>query len=281
MAPGQQQLFSSLCKVLLDATPEIVEKQKEEENREIEKKVLLEARVKVNSFKEEQAKITQLEGQMIQLWSPTASLLLLPCEDKYHFFCAVEEDENKKPVYEQDEHLLFLLDISASMNHDEKGVYQAPKSPDHAGTPNILSRIDSALLSLIFLASSIKKARELLVPLVLGALKRNSAVTVVLWTSRLLNSSTGAYLFRIVGTISFFPHDYIDKDTNELWDADALTADIISRTGPAAFTAKGKISRVFTTYFIQAQLVSKQRSNSFRTTQLDCRRNQRASLSGF
>eukprot|EP01127_Copromyxa_protea_P014471 TRINITY_DN4037_c0_g1_i5.p1 TRINITY_DN4037_c0_g1~~TRINITY_DN4037_c0_g1_i5.p1 ORF type:complete len:1576 (-),score=392.54 TRINITY_DN4037_c0_g1_i5:89-4816(-) len=94
------------------------------------------------------------------------------------------------------------------MNHDEKGVYCAPKSADHP-------------------ASSIKKARELLLPLVLGSLKRNCAVTVVLWNAR------------IQGAISFFPHDYIDKETNELWDTDALTADIISRTGISAFTAKG------------------------------------------
>lgn len=69
---------------------------------------------------------------MLQLWSERASVLFLPCSDSYHYFCSVEQDDSKKNENDQ-EHVLFLLDISASMNHDEKGVYQAPKSEDHAG----------------------------------------------------------------------------------------------------------------------------------------------------
>lgn len=89
--------------------------------------------IPVYTMQKEEEKVQQLEGQMIQLWSDRASLLFLPCSDAYHFFCAVDEEEKKDEGDGHKDHLFFLLDISASMNHDEKGTYQAPKSPDHAG----------------------------------------------------------------------------------------------------------------------------------------------------
>lgn len=39
MAEGQEQLFTSLCRILLDATPEFIEKKNEEERKVEEKKV--------------------------------------------------------------------------------------------------------------------------------------------------------------------------------------------------------------------------------------------------
>jgi hypothetical protein len=116
-----------------------------------------------------------------------------------------EEEEKAEEDDKASDHLLFLLDISASMNHDEKGTYQAPKSPDHPGKSET-AEFDELTLQK---ASSIKKARELLVPLVLGALKRNSAVTVVLWNSRsvccylaLLPSKTTYLLFSLLPPLS-------------------------------------------------------------------------------
>lgn len=55
-------------------------------------------------------------------------------------------------------------DISASMNHDAKGTFMAPNSPDHA-------------------ASSLKKARGVIPPLVVAALKRGADVTIVRYCS--------------------------------------------------------------------------------------------------
>lgn len=64
-----------------------------------------------------------------------------------------------------DQSLLILLDVSSSMNHDERGMYQPPESPDHA-------------------ASSIKRARQVCVELAFLAFQRGtSVVTIVPWHS--------------------------------------------------------------------------------------------------
>src|SRR5690349_3456040 len=97
------------------------------------------------------------------------------------------------------EHVIFCLDISASMNHDEKRIYCAPKSPDHAG--NSFFRIFSE-----FSASSIKKARELIPALTMAALKRGASVTVVVWN------------YKIYPAIEFTPEMYTDKESGEFID---------------------------------------------------------------
>jgi hypothetical protein len=104
---------------------------------------------------------------MHHLWNDTAQLLVLPVNNKYHFFCSVESSPTEATL-EKGEHLVFCLDVSASMNHDAKGAYSAPKSLDHP-------------------ASSIKKARDLIPLLTLPALKRNISVTIFIWNYKIQN----------------------------------------------------------------------------------------------
>jgi hypothetical protein len=120
------------------------------------------------------------------LWGKDAQLLVLPLGDKLHYYCYVDmkddEDSNKKG-----EHVIFCLDISASMNHDEKGMYCPPKSPDHP-------------------ASSIKKARELIPALAMAAIKRQASVSIVVWNHK-VNPS-----------IEFTPAMFLQPDSQELVD---------------------------------------------------------------
>ena len=101
--------------------------------------------------------------------------MMLPLDGKVHLYANSEitDDDDAGShdgaVQGEGEHTIFCLDISASMNHDEKGTYVAPKSKDHP-------------------ASSMKQARELIPPLALRAIKAGHEVTVVLWNYQIFNT---------------------------------------------------------------------------------------------
>jgi hypothetical protein len=104
--------------------------------------------------------------------------------------------------------VLVYLDISASMNHDERGMYQAPKSKDHP-------------------AASIKKARDSFPQIVLAALKRGNAVSIVPWN------------YKCLPPISFTPEMYADAESGELPADDAILADVAAKTSDSVFCAHG------------------------------------------
>ncbi|KAH3765923.1 elongation factor 1-alpha [Pelomyxa schiedti] len=122
-------------------------------------------------------------------------------------FCLCDRLTSGRPDVE--EHVLFYLDVSASMNHDANGIYQAPGSPDHG-------------------ASSIKKARELIPPLCLSTLKRGGYVTIVTWSAA------------VNTVVEFTPDQFTDTETGQLIDDSELLSQIRNRTSEAVFKASGK-----------------------------------------
>jgi hypothetical protein len=66
-----------------------------------------------------------------------ASVMLLPLGATTHVYSELFTGDES----EGDECVIFALDISASMNHDEKGTYLAPKSADHAASRSAFQTI--------------------------------------------------------------------------------------------------------------------------------------------
>lgn len=160
---------------------------------------------------EKQATMQVASSQTYHLWNADAQILFVPLNDKLHFYCSMELGEGISAAIAEKtgEHVLFYLDISASMNHDEKRVYCAPKSRDHP-------------------ASSIKKARNLIAPLTLTTLKRNGTVTIVVWN------------FKILPPIEFKPEDFTKQDeSGELLEDEAILTEIRKRTSEDVFVAAG------------------------------------------
>ena len=60
---------------------------------------------------------------MVQLWGDQSQLLVLPIDSKLYYYCTVDTKEDENSIEKKGEHLLFFLDISASMNHDEKVIF--------------------------------------------------------------------------------------------------------------------------------------------------------------
>eukprot|EP01105_Mastigella_eilhardi_P015820 TRINITY_DN3621_c0_g1_i2.p1 TRINITY_DN3621_c0_g1~~TRINITY_DN3621_c0_g1_i2.p1 ORF type:complete len:1898 (+),score=453.80 TRINITY_DN3621_c0_g1_i2:680-5695(+) len=148
---------------------------------------------------------------MHHLWGDGVQLLVLPVDHQHNFFCIVEndaKDEGDSEKVQAGEHVAIYLDVSASMNHDEKGLYCAPNSEDH-------------------LASSIKKARNLLPPLVLAAIKRGTTVSLVPWN------------YKLHPAIDFTPAQFTDHETGELLDDETCLREVQRLTSDAVFRAKG------------------------------------------
>jgi hypothetical protein len=61
-----------------------------------------------------------MQQSMYHFYSETAQLLVLPIDAAYQYFCIVDNKEDESSIEKKGEHLFFFLDISASMNHDEK-----------------------------------------------------------------------------------------------------------------------------------------------------------------
>eukprot|EP00727_Mastigamoeba_balamuthi_P010129 m51a1_g5739 putative elongation factor 1-alpha 1 (1748) ;mRNA; r:1147184-1156452 len=155
-------------------------------------------------------------------WAADAQLLALEANGAHHFYLVAEprggaDDAGQQQQQQQQQdassaaqgHVMLYLDVSASMNHNEAGIYEAPDSHDHP-------------------ASSIRKAREAIPPMVLAAVKRGSRATVVAWS------------YKVKHAIEFTPDQfYADADTHELSGDDDVTADVCARTSSDVFRAKG------------------------------------------
>lgn len=168
---------------------------------------------KMNIKKQEEIQQKKLEIQKVlsqsyHLWGEDAQILILPLEEKFHFFYISNLKEDDDSVKKKGEHVLFCLDISASMNHDEKRRYCPPKSPDHP-------------------ASSIKKARNLILPLTMAAVKRQASVTILVWN------------FKIYPAIEFTPEMFIDQESGEFIGDNLIEEEIKKKTGESVFLAKG------------------------------------------
>jgi hypothetical protein len=155
----------------------------------------------------EVAQKEESQPSMYQFWGDNAQLIVLPIDSNYQYFCIIDNKEDESSIAKKGEHVFFFLDISASMNHDEKGIYCAPKSPDHA-------------------ASSIKKARNLILPLTMAALKRHASVTIVPWN------------FKIYPAIEFSPENFLNKDSGEFVDDKEIEKEILKQTNEQVFVAK-------------------------------------------
>jgi len=160
-----------------------------------------------------------------QLWSADAQALFVVSSGlpDVHVFCSIDPNSGEQEqapgqagvgggahgaAAKTDEHVLFYLDISASMNHDDKGVYVAPGSPDHP-------------------ASSIKKARALIPTLVVPTLRRGGSATVVVWSYKLRH------------VIGFSAAMFTDAESGELHDERAIAAAVSRMTDESVFCAKG------------------------------------------
>lgn len=142
------------------------------------------------------------------LWNDTSQLLVLPVLNKAHFFCSVETQATEATLTKGG-HLIFCLDVSASMNHDAKRSYCTPKSPDHPD-------------------SSIKKARELIPKLALPAIKRLDYVTVIIWN------------YKIQNVIEFSPGAFLDPETGTFTHSDEQIVNrIVIDTNESVFRARG------------------------------------------
>lgn len=119
-------------------------------------------------------------------------------------YATVDEESDERVG----EHVIFCLDISASMNHDAAGVHQRPKAPDHV-------------------ASSIRQARALLRLLAFSTLKAGGSIDIVLWNFEIhkvisfdrSDSLTASRDFMRAEGDEFLPDDQIqkiiDEQTNE------------------------------------------------------------------
>lgn len=152
-------------------------------------------------------KQNEVQQTMYHIYNEQAQLLILPIESNYQYFCIIDKQEDEVSIEKKGEQLLFFLDISASMNHDEKGMYCAPKSPDH-------------------IASSIKKARNLILPLTMAALKRQASVTIIPWN------------YKIYPAIEFNPDSFIDKESGEFIKDQDMENEIKKQTSESVFVAK-------------------------------------------
>jgi len=203
MSPNDLETFAKVTTFFYQAIPEIEARQKQN---------AADAELAKSIAKKEADKRGELNNTIVQLWGEEGSVLLFPALRKYFFFCVLEQEEKPENAViqanQRGEHLLFLLDISSSMNHDEQGNYQAPGSRDHQ-------------------ASSIKKARALIAPLIMSALKRNCPVTVVPWNSRI----------KPANIVEFNPKDFLDGETGELLDDAMLQPELVKRTSESVFTA--------------------------------------------
>eukprot|EP01114_Cavostelium_apophysatum_P012208 TRINITY_DN270_c0_g1_i4.p1 TRINITY_DN270_c0_g1~~TRINITY_DN270_c0_g1_i4.p1 ORF type:complete len:1841 (+),score=636.84 TRINITY_DN270_c0_g1_i4:878-6400(+) len=161
--------------------------------------------LKEQAIKEEDRALLE---SSFHLWGKDAQLLILPLDRQIHYFCYYDMKEDEASIMKKGEHLIYCLDISASMNHDSKGVYVAPGSDDHPD-------------------SSIKKARALIVPLCMAALKRQASVSVYPWN------------YKVSAPIEFTADQYIDKASGEFIDDKEIEKDIRERTSEKAFVAKG------------------------------------------
>ena len=99
--------------------------------------------------------LSSLPSSAFYVYGQDTQMMVIDNDGKQNVFCLVErgddEDENENDA--NNEVILFYLDTSSSMNADEHGRYLPPHSEDHP-------------------SSSIKKARDLIPPLVRGAVKR-------------------------------------------------------------------------------------------------------------
>ncbi|KAL6057492.1 Eukaryotic peptide chain release factor GTP-binding subunit [Balamuthia mandrillaris] len=168
----QRQLFRAVTEALTKLLPnELVAERKQQQER-----ALLKQRDTAEMEMERHKQFTRMH----QVWCEQAQLLFVPmvADKKLHFFSTVDllTDDASSSMKEQQmvlrsnteeggsSHVIFCLDISASMNHDEKGIYLPPKSNDH---PH----------------SSIKKARDLIPPFFMAALKNGVPVTLLVWNN--------------------------------------------------------------------------------------------------
>eukprot|EP01119_Soliformovum_irregulare_P021104 TRINITY_DN6967_c0_g1_i1.p1 TRINITY_DN6967_c0_g1~~TRINITY_DN6967_c0_g1_i1.p1 ORF type:complete len:1824 (-),score=734.75 TRINITY_DN6967_c0_g1_i1:21-5492(-) len=191
MLPEQKQGFKAFIK-LLEELPFIQQEISRQGKQEVE----------VNK-----GEIAPLEHGL-HLWSDDAQILIIPNQNRLNYFCMVDLNEDEAAIERKGEHLFFFLDISASMNHDAKGSYQAPKSKDHPD-------------------SSIKKARDLIPILGLAAIKRQASVTIVPWN------------YKIGVAIDFTPDQFMDPVTNEMKDDKSIQDELTKKTSDEVFVAKG------------------------------------------
>ncbi len=116
-------------------------------------------------------------------------------------------------VEEREENVLILLDVSSSMNHDDKGIYQAPDSPDHP-------------------ASSIRKARSVCVEIAILSFKGGCAhVSVVPWHNSVkkpIKLSRSSYCVVSDG-----------GEREDLLSDDVLRVQLTAALGEKAFVAGG------------------------------------------
>lgn len=157
----------------------------------------------------------ELSRRLFHLADDRASILLLPLDNnEVHLYAELETEAPGGANQGEDaEAVLFVVDVSASMNHDERGSYLAPNSLDHR-------------------ASSIAKARALVEPLVLASLRRGASVAVVPWN------------FEAMPAIRFRPPPAAaaaadDEQAPDALDDVALRAEIRVRCGSDAFRAHG------------------------------------------
>ncbi|KAH3759243.1 translation elongation factor 1a [Pelomyxa schiedti] len=148
-------------------------------------------------------------SRMLHLWGENAQMLVVQMERKNNVFCYIEEEEGSETsANTTEEQVFFYLDISASMNHDSEGLYCAPNSTDHVD-------------------SSIKKARDLIPPLVIGAVRRGSSVTVVPWN------------YKLSTAIKFTAAQFTDTESGELFSEERMTEEIKNLVSDNIFKAKG------------------------------------------
>ena len=159
---------------------------------------------------EELRKVEETADSMIyNFHSADAKVLVIPCNKKFNFFASVELNEEQNEIEaDKSQFVFFCLDISASMNHNEKGEYCAPKSRDHH-------------------SSSIKKARELIPQLALSAIQRYSNVYVIVWN------------YKVQKVIEFTPEMFLQDDVNEFKPQNEILNKIKQETSEQIFLAKG------------------------------------------
>eukprot|EP01125_Pyxidicula_operculata_P007847 TRINITY_DN2653_c0_g9_i1.p1 TRINITY_DN2653_c0_g9~~TRINITY_DN2653_c0_g9_i1.p1 ORF type:complete len:1829 (+),score=506.01 TRINITY_DN2653_c0_g9_i1:339-5489(+) len=196
MTPHHREIFKSLMENVLRQLDFVKSAEKQIQQQKLD----LQASIKIQQ---------QLSSSFIHLWNNDSQLLVLPMKDKLNFFCVSEpNDTQNSNEVEKGEHMIFCLDISSSMNHDEKGIYCAPKSPDHP-------------------SSSIKKARELIPSVFLASLKKQTPITLIVWNGK------------IKAAIEFLPTEFQDPETTEFYEDEKIVSEIRRRTSEQVFVASG------------------------------------------